>query len=105
MELIMKNKEKVVDNYLFKLKFTVSRKCYGLKMWCHVALICTIYYITDMICNVANQEIETVRFLGPFHLCFFLNYVNQTAKSNLSKNYYQIQDTGFPKQKKNFFPR
>ena len=31
-----------------------------------------------MICTVACQKIEVVRFLGSFHLCLFLNYVNQT---------------------------
>ena len=45
MELLMENKEIVMDNYLFNLKFTVSRECYGLKMLCHFALICTIYYM------------------------------------------------------------
>ena len=38
-ELLMGNKGKVMDNYLFNRKFTVSK--YGLKMLCHVALICT----------------------------------------------------------------
>ena len=52
-----------------------------------------------MICTVACQETEVVRFLGSFHLCLFLNYFNQTTKSNLSKNYYQIWS---PKQKTNF---
>ena len=87
----MKNKGKVIDNYSFNLKFTVSKT--GLKMLCHVALIYTIYCITDMIFTVACQEIEVVRFLGSFHLCLFLNYVNQETKSNLSKNYYQIRST------------
>ena len=80
MELLMKNKGKVMDNFLFNLKFTVLKS--GLKMLCQVALICTIYCITDMICTVACQDIEVVRFLGSFHLCLFLNYVNQTAKTN-----------------------
>ena len=38
-----------------------------------------------MICTVACQETEVVRFLGSFHLCLFLNYFNQATKSNLSK--------------------
>ena len=79
MELLMKNKGKVMDNYIFNLKFTVSKT--RLKMLCRVALICTIYCITDMICAVACQEIEVVRFLGSFHFCLFLNYVNQTTKT------------------------
>ena len=102
MELLMENKEKVMDNYLLNLKFTVSKA--GLKILCHVALICAIFCIADMICTVACQEIEVVRFLGLFHLFLFLNYVNQTTKSNLSKNYYQIRSTEFPKQKTNFLP-
>ena len=99
MELLIENKGKVMDNYLFNLKFTVSKT--ALKI-CHVVLICTIYFITDMMCTVASQEIEVVRFLDWFHLCLFLNYSNQTTKDNLSKNYYQIQSTGFLKQKTNF---
>ena len=97
MELLMEKKEKIMDNYLFNLKFIVSKT--GLKTLCHVASISTIQFITDMICTVACQETEVVRFLGSFHLCLFLNYFNQTTKSNLSKNYYQIWS---PKQKTNF---
>ena len=102
MELLIENEEKVKDNYLFNLKFTVSKT--ELKMLCHVSLICTIYCITDTICTAACRKIEVVRFLGSFHLCIFLNYVNETTKSNLSKNHYQIRSTGFPKQKTNFLP-
>ena len=40
-----------------------------------------------MICTVACQEIEVVKFLGLFHLCLFLTYIYQTTKSNLSKSY------------------
>ena len=101
-ELLIENKGKVADNYLFNPKFTVSKT--ALKILCHVALICTIYCITYMICTVACQEIEVVMFLGSFHLCLFLNFVNQTTKSNLSEHYYQIWSTGFPKQKTNFLP-
>ena len=43
-------------------KITMSKT--GLKMLCHVALTCTIYCITDMICTVGCQETEVVRFLG-----------------------------------------
>ena len=78
----MESKGKVMDNYLFNLIFAVSKT--GSKMLCQVALICTIYCITDMICTVTCQEIEVVRFLRSF--CHFLNYVNQTTKRNLSKN-------------------
>ena len=46
----MENKGKVKDNYLFNLKLTVSKA--GLKMLCHVVLICSIYCITDLICTV-----------------------------------------------------
>ena len=76
IELLMENKGKNVDNYLFKLKLTASKT--RLKMLRHAALI--------MICTGVCHEIEVVRFLGLFHLCLFLNYVNQTTKSNLSKN-------------------
>ena len=57
-----------------------------------------------MVGTVACQEIEVVKFLGSFQLCFFLSYVNQSIKSNLSKNYCQIWNTGFLKQKTNFLP-
>ena len=102
MELLIENKGKVMDNYLTNLKFTVSKTT--LKILCHITLVCTIYCITNMICTVACQEIEVVRFLGSSHPGLFLNYVNQTTKSNFSKNYYQIRSTGFPKQKTNFLP-
>ena len=59
---IAQNKEKVKDNYLSNLKFTVSKT--GLKMLCHVSLICTIYCITDIICTAACWKIEVMRFLG-----------------------------------------
>ena len=58
----MENKGKFMDNYLFNQKITVSKTV--LKMLCHVALICTIYCITDMICTVACPEIEVVRFVS-----------------------------------------
>ena len=57
-----------------------------------------------MICTVTCQEIEAVKFLALFHLCLCLNYVNQTTKSNLSKNYYQTRIPGFPKENTNFLP-
>ena len=50
-----------------------------IKILCHVALICIIYCITDMICTVVCQEIEVVRFLGSLHHCLFLSNVNQTT--------------------------
>ena len=56
----MESEGKVMDNYFFNVKFKVSKN--GLEMLCHVALICTIYCITDLICTVACQEIEVVRF-------------------------------------------
>ena len=89
----MENKAKVMDNYLRNLKITVSKT--RLKMLCHVALICTIYCMTDMIYAVACKEIKVVRFRGSFYLCLFLNYVKQTTKSNLAKNYYQIRRRDF----------
>ena len=75
----MEKNGQFMENYLFNRKFIASKT--GLKMLCHVALICTIYCITDMICTVACQEIEVVRFLGSFHLCLFLSYVNQTTEN------------------------
>ena len=94
----MKSKGKVMDHYLFNLKFTVSKT--GLKTLYHVALIFTIYCITDMTGTVECQEIKVVWFLGSFHVYLFLNYVNQTTKRKkellLIKNYNQIRSTGFP---------
>ena len=43
----MENKEKVMDDCLFNLNFTMSKS--GLKMVCHVVLISTIHCITEMI--------------------------------------------------------
>lgn len=43
------------------------------------------HIITDMICALTCQGIEVVTFLGLFHLCIFLNYVNQITKISLSK--------------------
>ena len=63
----MENKEKIINNYLFNGKLTVSKT--GLKMLRHVELIYTLYCITDMTCTVACQEIKVMRFLGSFHLC------------------------------------
>ena len=91
----MESDGKVMNNEFFNLKFAVSKN--GLEMLRHVALICTIYCIADLICTVACQETEVVRFPSSFHLCIYLNYINQTPKSILSKNYYQIRGTGFPK--------
>ena len=68
----MENKEIVMDNYLFNLKFTVSRKCYGLKMLCHVALICTIYY---MHCGMPGDLSGEVYWFVPLYL--FLIYLNK----------------------------
>ena len=68
---------------IYSIKNSVSKT--GLKILCHVTLICTIYFITDMICTVACQEIEVVRFLGSFHHCLFLNYDNQTTKQFIKK--------------------
>ena len=45
-----------------------------------------------------------VRLLGLFYLVPFLCYANQTTKSNLPRNYYQIRRTRFRKQKTNFLP-
>ena len=81
----MECKGKVMDNYLFNLKLTVAKT--ELKMLCDVALIWTINCITDVICTVACQVNEVVRFLSSFHFCLFLNYINQTTKSNLLKTY------------------
>ena len=48
-ELLMENKRKVIDDYLFDLKFTVSKT--GLKILCHVDLISIIHCITKIISN------------------------------------------------------
>ena len=56
IELQNEKKEKFVSNYLFNRKFTVLKT--GLKMLCHVALICTIYCIFGMICAVTCQELK-----------------------------------------------
>ena len=83
VELPMENKGKSINNYLFNRKLTVSKT--GLKMLCHVELICTLYCITDMTCTVACQEIKVMRFLGSFHLCLVLSYANQTTKAIYQK--------------------
>ena len=85
-----------MNSYLFDLKFIVSKP--GLKMLRHVALICTIYCITDIISTCQSGD-SIVRFFGSFYHFLYLNFVNQITKNNLSKNYYQIQSMGFPKQK------
>ena len=99
MKLLTENKRKVMNNYLFNLKFSGSKT--GLRMLCHVALICTIYSITDMICTVEFQVIDLVRFLALLYLCLFLSYVNQTTKTK-KKTKKQIRGTELPKQKTNF---
>ena len=83
VELPMENKGKIINNYLFNRKLTVSKT--GLKMLCHVELICTLYCITDMTCTVACQEIKVIRFLVSFHLCLVLSYANQTTKAIYQK--------------------
>ena len=47
MELLLENKRKVMDDYLFNIKFTLSKT--GLKMLCHGESISTIHCITEMI--------------------------------------------------------
>ena len=74
----------------------------GLKLLCHVALICTIYCITDMICTVACLEIEVVRFLCSSHFCLFLNCLNQTIKSNFIKKLISNLEYGIFKTKNKF---
>ena len=71
-------------------------------MSCCIDLHYLMYYRNDLHCGMSGDWSAEV--FGSFHLCLFLSYVNQTTKSNLSKNYYQIQSTGFPKQKTNFLP-
>ena len=88
MTLLMENKGKVMEDYLFNyIQFTVSKT--GLKMLCHVVLISTVHCITEMISNHLCLEIQVMMFLGSIQLCLFISYVNQTAKSNLSPIYYQ----------------
>ena len=90
IELPMENKAKYMDNYLLNKKFTVLKT--GLKVLYHVALICTIYCITDMICTVACPEIEVMRFFS-FSI----------MSTRPQKAFYQKLITrSFPKQKTNF---
>ena len=96
----MENKAKVMDNYLCNLKLTVSKT--RLKMLCHVALICTIYCITNMIYTVACKEIKVVRFRGSLHFCLLLSYVNQTTKNNLAKNCISFGG-GISKKRQNLY--
>ena len=71
----------------------------------HVALICIIYCIIDMICTVACQEIEVVidvsRFFPPLPLSQFCQ---TDCKKQFIKICYLIQHAGFPKQKTNLLP-
>ena len=60
-----------------------------------ILIFIDICCITEMIWTVPCQEIEMVRFLGSFHLCLLLNYVNQTTKSNLSNSKCGISKTNF----------
>ena len=66
-------------------------------MLCHVALICTIYCITDMICTVACQEIKVVRFFWlvpplflsqlcqPYHKKQFIEKLLSSLEYGISK--------------------
>lgn len=70
MEFLIENKENVMDDYLFHLKFTASRT--GLKMLCLVTLISAIHCFTEMIstnCGLTgglSDEVETSWLLSPF---------------------------------------
>lgn len=102
IELLMENKGKNVDNYLFKLKLTASKT--RLKMLRHVALICIIYCIIDMICTVACQEIEVVidvsRFFPPLPLSQFCQ---TDCKKQFIKNLLSNSAYGISKTKDKFF--
>ena len=99
MKLLMQIKGKVKDNYLFNLKLTVNNRIKNVMSCC-----IDLHYLLHVISTVACQEIEVVRFIGCFHLYLFLSYVNKNTRSNLSKTYYQIRSTRFPKEKANFLP-
>ena len=74
-----------MDHYLFNRKFTVSKT--GLKILRHVALVCNIYCITDMMqCGMSrdypNKKLSDSdsrisktkdKFLTPTVVIFFIN--------------------------------
>ena len=101
--LLMENKGKVMGNYLFNLKFTVSKIGY---------LICNVMshwfvLFTVLPLWLALKHVRRFKWWGCLvrSTCLFLNYVKQTKKKQLSKNYYQLRSTGFSKQKTNLLPR
>ena len=55
MELLMENKGKFIDKYLFNLKFTVAIT--GLKNVMSCCIDVHYLLITDMICSMACQEV------------------------------------------------
>ena len=67
MELLMENKEKIMDDYLFVQKFVVSQT--GLKMLYRTVLVSTIHCIIEMISNhygmPGDSSDEVSWFLSP----------------------------------------
>ena len=71
-------------------------------MSCCIDLHYLLYYLYDLRVGMSGDwSDEASSFLPTLFLSL---YVNQTTKSNLSKNYYQIQSAEFPKQKTNVLP-
>ena len=70
-------------------------------MSCCIDLHYLLYYLYDLRGGMSGDwSDEASSFLSTL---FHSLYVNQTTKSNLSKN-DQIQSAEFPKQKTNFLP-
>ena len=78
--MLLVNKKYVMDDYLFSLKFTVSKS--ESKMLCHLVLISLTHCFTEIIFSDHLSD----EFFGSLYL--FL-YVNQISESNLSSIYHQ----------------
>ena len=76
MELLMENKEKVMDDYLFNLKFMMSKT--RLKIFYHVVLICTIHCIVEIIyshCGVSGYLSDEIFFSSRLQKAIFYRFV------------------------------
>ena len=90
MVLLVENKGKVMDNYSFILKFTVSKT--GLNMLCHVALIWTIYCITKLFTVLPREVSWFVPSLSLSQLCQ-PEHKKQCIEKLLSNSEYGISKT------------